>query len=99
MLILDLAKPGYRQFALVPELKPQVLDVVTDFSETATKFSQDATNSLIATQPSNSVSKAKSQAQTKSQIKELKPCATLLEGYKKDSKGKPVCRGIGQSTY
>ncbi|MGB3209038.1 MAG: hypothetical protein WBB28_28945 [Crinalium sp.] len=97
LLILDLTKPGYRSFALVPELKPQVLDVVTDFSKTATKFSSYATNSLIATPNSNSVPKAKSQI--KSQIKELKPCATLLEGYKKNSKGEPVCRGIAQSTY
>ena len=97
LLILDLIKPGYRQFALVPELKPQILDVATDFSQTATKFGQDATNSLIATPKSNSVTS--SPVKSKSQIKELKPCATLLEGYKKNSKGEPICRGIGQSTY
>ncbi len=95
LLILDLTKPGYRQFALVPELKPQILDVATDFSQTATKFSQDATKSLITVPKSNSVASAKSKTQTK----ELKPCATLLDGYKKNSKGEPICRGIGQSTY
>jgi hypothetical protein len=95
LLILDLTKPGYRQFALIPELKPQILDVATDFSQTATKFGQDATNSLITIPKSNSIPSS----QAKSQTKELKPCATLLEGYKKNSKGEPICRGIGQSIY
>ncbi|BDA76323.1 hypothetical protein CAL7716_104890 (plasmid) [Calothrix sp. PCC 7716] len=72
VFVLDMVKPGYRQFALIPELKPQIATLTSD----------------VRSDVENLLREVSSPAQTKQasskRTNKLSPsnCQTLLDGYK-----------------
>ncbi|MGB3207448.1 MAG: hypothetical protein WBB28_20880 [Crinalium sp.] len=90
LLILDLIKPGHKQFALIPSLKPQAVKATDDLFDIAVKTGQSLQLPEIVP------SAIPSSEQEAPALKSLPVCASLLDIYKKGKDGKPICTRPGR---
>ena len=88
ILVLDLAKPGYRHFALIPELKPTLAIATSTLGKTATSL----TAALTTAVPFEPQSKVNPTTATPTP----KPCTRLLDAYRQ---GASQCKEFTLPTY
>jgi len=87
LLILDLALPGYRKFALIPELKPKVAIATSSVSKTVTTV----TTAVTSFSPQKATVRLKARA-TPTPF----PCTSLLSAYRQ---GASQCKEFTPPTY